>query len=431
MVLKALGHLLATDYSGDDLEIVCVDNGSTDGSAELIEQLLPQVAVRYNGSNFGFPGNNSALKDLEGFDYVALVNSDAFVQHDWLRPLVDVLESDRGLGAACPKILLNPQFVEVSVRTGFDGSGFDDTRGGGVMIRSLRRDGDEVFVDCNMGATGYGREADEAGVFEWTKAVSTVRIPVDSSVGGTLRVSLLLQAPTQRTVRLDGGLGVMECTVGPDPKWFDLDVRGETFDVINNVGSVVLGDGYGVDGGWLERDRGQFDDMTEVFAWCGGAVLLRSAYLRDVGLFDERFFLYYEDTDLSWRGGLRGWRYMTVPSSRVRHVHAASSVEASEVFAFYTERNRLLMLLKNAPLSLVLRQVMRFLLITASYAKRDIFVPVVRLKSPTLTSVRRRLLSFAGFIRLVPELLVKRRKIQSNRLVADRKLLVGMTDRPE
>ena len=39
-----------------------------------------------------------------------------------------------------------------------------------------------------------------------------------------------------------------------------------------------------------------------MFAWCGGAVLLRSDYLDDVGLFDERFFLYYEDTDLSWRG---------------------------------------------------------------------------------------------------------------------------------
>ena len=59
-----------------------------------------------------------------------------------------------------------------------------------------------------------------------------------------------------------------------------------------------------------------------MFAWCGGAVLLRRRYLDDVGLFDERFFLYYEDTDLSWRGRLRGWRYVYVPGAVVRHHHA-------------------------------------------------------------------------------------------------------------
>ena len=43
-----------------------------------------------------------------------------------------------------------------------------------------------------------------------------------------------------------------------------------------------------------------------MFAWCGGAVLLRREYLDDVGIFDERLFLYYEDTDLSWRGTAQG-----------------------------------------------------------------------------------------------------------------------------
>ena len=76
------------------------------------------------------------------------------------------------------------------------------------------------------------------------------------------------------------------------------------------------------------------------------------AYLDDVGLFDERFFLYYEDTDLSWRGRLRGWRYVYVPTSLVRHRHAASSGVGSTVFRYYTERNRPLMLVKNAPAGL-------------------------------------------------------------------------------
>ncbi len=72
--------------------------------------------------------------------------------------------------------------------------------------------------------------------------------------------------------------------------------------------------------------------------------------------FDERFFLYYEDTDLAWRGRLRGWRYRYAagrdrasPSRRVVRAGFAG------VRAFYTERNRLLTLAKNAPAGLAWR----------------------------------------------------------------------------
>ena len=53
-------------------------------------------------------------------------------------------------------------------------------------------------------------------------------------------------------------------------------------------GSVIIEGGYGADRGFLEPDAGQYDAPAEVFAWCGGSVLLRPAYLADVGLFDER-----------------------------------------------------------------------------------------------------------------------------------------------
>ena len=431
MVLRSIQHLTEIDYPVDCVEIFCVDNGSTDGSAELIEVTFPQVLVLRNGENLGFPGNNTALQDLDRFDYVALVNSDAFVEPNWLRPLVDAAESDQRIGAVCPKILLDRQFIEVSVRTGADGSGFDETRGTGVAIRGVRLNGADVFVDTNLGATGWGREADERGVFEWARAVSTLRIPVDPDLPASVPVSLQLGAPSSRTVRIDGGCGVIEREVGKIPQWFAVDVRGEPFDVLNNVGSSVMGDGYGIDIGWLDRDRGQLDEAADVFAWCGGSVLLRSEYLRDVGLFDDSFFLYYEDTDLSWRGGLRGWRYVTVPMSRVRHLHAASSVEGSDIFAFCTERNRLLMLVKNAPMKLVIAQVNRFLLVTASYLRRDVVMAVLLGRRPTLTTVRRRLASFLSFCALLPEMLKKRRAIRSDRVISDTKLLANMTDRPE
>ena len=95
--------------------------------------------------------------------------------------------------------------------------------------------------------------------------------------------------------------------------------------MINNVGSNLFSGGFGGDRGFLEVDEDQYEEPADVFAWCGGAVLLKRAYLDDVGTFDERFFLYYEDTDLSWRGQLRGWRYVYAPDAVVRHHHASSA----------------------------------------------------------------------------------------------------------
>ena len=81
---------------------------------------------------------------------------------------------------------------------------------------------------------------------------------------------------------------------------------------------------------------------VDVPAWCGAAVLLRSDYLRDTGLFDPRWFLYYEDTDLAWRGLLRGWRYRYVPGAKVRHAHSTTIGHGSALYDVQHLRNRLL-----------------------------------------------------------------------------------------
>ena len=127
------------------------------------------------------------------------------------------------------------------------------------------------------------------------------------------------------------------------------------FDVINNAGAALYPRGFSGDRGFLERDAGQYDTSQEVFGFSGGAVVLARAMVDDVGLFDERLFLYYEDTDLAWRGRRRGWRYVYVPTAVVRHRHASSTVIGSPVFRFHTERNRPLVLAKNAPAAVALR----------------------------------------------------------------------------
>ena len=211
------------------------------------------------------------------------------------------------------------------------------------------------------------------------------------------------------TATLTHDAGQRTLQVGNAHTWFEVRLGSEPFDVINNVGSNLYRGGFGGDRGFLERDLGQFEEPAEVFAWCGGAVLLKRSYLDDVGVFDEHLFLYYEDTDLSWRGRLQGWRYLYEPSSLVRHRHAASSGVGSPVFLYYTERNRLLVLAKNAPAKLALRaglgEVRRFARnMVSAYVMRPL-----RLQMPERSHSAHRRRVLKSYLRLLPAMVRARR----------------------
>lgn len=165
-------------------------------------------------------------------------------------------------------------------------------------------------------------------------------------------------------------------------------------DVINNVGTVLRSDWYGVDRGFEEPDDGRYDVAEDIDIWSGGAVVLRGEYLRECGLFDERLFLYYEDVELSLRGQEAGWRFRYVPSSVVEHEHSATAITGSDFAEYYKERNRLLVVARHAPLHLVVWFPIRHLFATASYAVHG-----------QRSVARRRMRSWFGFVRLLPAML--------------------------
>jgi len=80
----------------------------------------------------------------------------------------------------------------------------------------------------------------------------------------------------------------------------------------------------------------------------GAAVLIRRETYLQVGGFDNRFFFYYDETDLSYRMRKAGWRIYVMPSSLVFHIGLGSRISNKELFAlYYLERNHPLFLNKN------------------------------------------------------------------------------------
>lgn len=125
--------------------------------------------------------------------------------------------------------------------------------------------------------------------------------------------------------------------------------------IINSTGLQLLNDGRGSDRGFREKDLGQYNKKEDVFGACGASMLLRKEMLVDIGNFDDRLFMYYEDLDLAWRAKLQNWRCVYTPETVVYHIHCGSSGEWSDFFTFHVERNRALISIKNAPIGMAFR----------------------------------------------------------------------------
>lgn len=89
----------------DRADVIVADNGSTDGSVEMLETKFPSVGIIRLDKNYGFAeGYNQALNHIDHC-YTVLLNSDVEVSPGWLDAPVAALDSDRNIVAAQPKII--------------------------------------------------------------------------------------------------------------------------------------------------------------------------------------------------------------------------------------------------------------------------------------------------------------------------------------
>jgi GT2 family glycosyltransferase len=119
--------------TGNDIEIVIVDNGSTDGSIEFLQTFYSICRIIKLDKNYGFAGGyNKALEQIES-TYTVILNSDVEVTENWLNPMVDFLDSHPE-SAACMPILrwhAHPEMFEYAGAAGgyIDILGFPFCRG--------------------------------------------------------------------------------------------------------------------------------------------------------------------------------------------------------------------------------------------------------------------------------------------------------------
>lgn len=124
-----------------------------------------------------------------------------------------------------------------------------------------------------------------------------------------------------------------------------------------------------------EVDKGQYDNEKSVTFATGACFAIKKSVLNKTGLFDDNFFLYYEDADLSTKIIKEGYKLIYVPDSIIWHKNAGSSGSGSKLHDYYLTRNRLYFGMKYASIKmkiLLLKEGFRLLISGREWQKKGV-----------------------------------------------------------
>ena len=99
-----LEHIFRSDL-GEKPEVLVVDNGSSDDSVAKVKAAYPGVVIVEAGKNLGFAAANNVAAKLACGRYLLLVNTDAFLEKDCARALLESMKSDPRIGMVAPQLL--------------------------------------------------------------------------------------------------------------------------------------------------------------------------------------------------------------------------------------------------------------------------------------------------------------------------------------
>lgn len=181
------------------------------------------------------------------------------------------------------------------------------------------------------------------------------------------------------------------------------------------------GDGYLRAGGAFKHGHGEgagTAGMTrEVFGACGAAFMIGRDLFERLGGFDERFFMVYEDVDLSYRARLAGARCFVAADASVRHAGSATLGTLSASAVYHGQRNLEWTWIKNTPRSLLIRSLPSHVVYSLAGVAHYV------LNGRGLSAIGGKAAALIG----LPRVLAERRAIQQTRAVDDRALERVMT----
>lgn len=235
---KCLSSLVKSSYK--NIEILYIDNGSSDGSCEYLEKYYPQVILVRHSKNLGFsPAHEGILKHVKG-EAVLLLNTDTILEKNLLSELVNALYEKNDIGAVQPKILMYPKSSQI------------DSIGSFFLLNGL--------------LYHYGYEKNE-------------KPPIYNS----------------------------------------------RMEIFSTKGAIMLAR----------------KDVLE-------KVSFKAFGRHDASIFDCDYFTAFEDTDLSMRIWLSGYKILYVPTARGYHIGGGTNNKARKSFiVFHGEKNRLATYIKN------------------------------------------------------------------------------------
>lgn len=270
-ITNCLDSLVRLKMDKHSIEIVVIDNASTDSSVELVTSKYPKIKLIETGQNLGYAsGNNIGLQHAidTHADWVWIVNPDIRVSPDSLSSLLSATNSTTGI----------------------------------------------------LGSKSYFEKG-----FEFHK---------------------------DRYAPKD--LGKVIWYAGGKMDWA-------------NVDSLHIGVN--------QVDHGQYDQASPTEFVTGASMLINCRMLETIGLFDPKYFLYYEENDLCQRAIRAGWQLVYVPQSVVWHANAQATGIGSNLQDYFLTRNKLLFGLRWAPFRsklAVIRQSLNLLFTGRPWQKRGV-----------------------------------------------------------
>ncbi|MFC9777667.1 glycosyltransferase family 2 protein [Paenibacillus chitinolyticus] len=327
-----------------NFEIIFVDNHSSDDSITYLKENYAHNSLKIveSDKNLGFAGGNNLGVQHASGDYIVFLNNDTKVDPEWLSNLYTCMVEERA-GIVTSKLLFFYDFIKIGVHTN-DKLIIDNE----VILNNKTYKLDPKFCKNMLvyedHSVCFGHSYFYLPLLDGNDSYDILIKKKDPETNGNLFTDNGLEYEPGNVIHLSASEAVHS-----------------SIRLIQNVGSGIDQGFNGYDIGFCEEDTGQYEQIREVETTCGAAMMMKKDDFISAGMFDEVFFMYYEDTDLAFRIKKMGKRLIYCPSAVVRHIHTGSSKEWSPFFIFHVYRNRMLFILKNFPKSVFVKEYIRFI----------------------------------------------------------------------